>query len=238
MSAPTLQCDQATRQGQFILSPLERHFFNVKRPHRPHRALRVWHIWHLAHCIDTPSTSQLSPPHHHSPSRSMVVDSSAGRPLLASYPTSPPSSPHTRHTHTFTSRPRRRWIKPLILLAIPPLVLFIYTLAHPLIPSLPPLPHIRIETGESIPSTPSSDVDLTSPSSSPAPMMVTPDSCVCGSTERGKALCNVYHQAGLRASRIVQSSGARLRRVLGKARDGNDIRVGVLGGSGEALTTN
>lgn len=162
-----------------------------------------------------------------------MVDTTDGRPLLASYPSSPPSSPTIRHS--YTRRPRRRWLKPLILLSLPPLFLFIYVLAHPLIPSLPPLPHIRIETGEAIASTPSSsdpDFDL-DPSSAPATVVISPDSCVCGATDRGKALCNVYQKAGLRASRIVQSSGARLRRVLAHARDGHDLRVGVLGGSGK-----
>lgn len=154
-----------------------------------------------------------------------MVDTSAGRPPLASYPSTPPDSP-PRHTPHF--RRRSRWLRPLIILAIPPLLLFLYTLAYPLIPSLPAPPRIRIETGDPI----NASSALPDPQPS-APVISSPDACVCGVTDRGKALCNVYQPTGLRASRIAHSTGARLRRVLGKARDGNVIKVGVLGGSGE-----
>ena len=61
------------------------------------------------------------------------------------------------------------------------------------------------------------------------------DPCECGETEEGGRLCDIYRIAGLRASRVVEGTGARVRRVLQKAREGKGLKVGILGGSGEYI---
>ncbi|BEI86200.1 hypothetical protein CcaverHIS002_0604870 [Cutaneotrichosporon cavernicola] len=156
-----------------------------------------------------------------------MVDTSSGRAGLGSFPPMPSDSSPARHSGTFTHRPRHRWVRPILILAIPSALIFLYIIAYPFIPSLPPPPRIRIETGDPILASPAEP----SPVAPLAPIVASADACVCGVTDRGKALCNVYQKTGLRASRIAHSTGARLRRVLGKARAGNDIKVGVLGGS-------
>lgn len=60
------------------------------------------------------------------------------------------------------------------------------------------------------------------------------DVCRCGETRAGERLCEVYQREGLRLSRAVEVTGARVRRVLQKAREGERLKVGVLGGSGES----
>ncbi|GMK57298.1 hypothetical protein CspeluHIS016_0401320 [Cutaneotrichosporon spelunceum] len=156
-----------------------------------------------------------------------MVDTSDARPLLESYPSTPPGSPRPSNSGTFPHRPRRRWVRPLLILAIPSALVFLYIIVYPFIPGLPPPPRIRIETGDPIPaSSAESSVEATS-----VPIVASWNACVCGVTDRGKALCDVYQKASLRASRITPSTGARLRRVLAKARDGEAIKVGVLGGS-------
>jgi hypothetical protein len=59
--------------------------------------------------------------------------------------------------------------------------------------------------------------------------------CTCGEgdSKEGQRLCEVYKPEGLDSTRLVQGTGARVRRALGKAREGKAMKIGVLGGSGE-----
>lgn len=50
-------------------------------------------------------------------------------------------------------------------------------------------------------------------------------------SEHGDRLCRIYGEQGLRRSRLVTASGARLRKTLRKAKSGVPIKVGILGGS-------
>lgn len=149
----------------------------------------------------------------------------AERPLLGGDAATPPMTP-TRSSLRGPHRLwMRRWMRPMFLVLIPPLLLLAYSFIHPHYPSLPPLPKIKIESGTS-----------TGGYSNTGPEKVTyisPSSCLCGQTERGKQLCDVYHKQGLMASRLVEGSGARTRRLLTRAREAHPIKIGVLGGSGE-----
>ncbi len=57
--------------------------------------------------------------------------------------------------------------------------------------------------------------------------------CTCGYTEEGERLCRIYHRESLRRTRLVQGTGARVRRTLLAAREGKALKIGILGGSGE-----
>lgn len=113
----------------------------------------------------------------------------------------------------------RRWWKPIVLIATPFILLGIYAIVHPHVPGLPPLPTVNIHSGAPLPEW--------------GTLSKEEDPCRCGETREGERLCDVYHSAGLRASRAVEGTGARIRRVLQKAREGERLKVGVLGGSGE-----
>lgn len=62
--------------------------------------------------------------------------------------------------------------------------------------------------------------------------------CTCGDEDsvEGRRLCEMYRPQGLDGSRLVQGSGARMRRALAKSREGEALKIGVLGGSGESLS--
>ncbi|KAL1412111.1 hypothetical protein Q8F55_003110 [Vanrija albida] len=122
----------------------------------------------------------------------------SAHPLL--HPPSSPSPQPRRHHR------RARYLRPLLLLGTPLLLLALYAALHPLVPALPPLPKVHLDSGAST-------------------------DCSCGATPEGARLCETYHPEGLRASRLVEGSGARVRRLLDRARKGDDVKIGVLGGS-------
>lgn len=57
--------------------------------------------------------------------------------------------------------------------------------------------------------------------------------CTCGDTDEGRRQCDVYGVEGLERSRLVKGTGARVRRMLLRGREGHKLKIGVLGGSGE-----
>ncbi|WVQ80909.1 hypothetical protein IAT38_003016 [Cryptococcus sp. DSM 104549] len=150
--------------------------------------------------------------------------SSSLHPLLHHSTTSPPPSP-SRRRRRLTSAHRfptlyaafKRWWKPITALLLPAFVLFLYALVHPHVKGLPPLPRISISHGGSV--------------SQPLYEEKIVQKCVCGQTEEGERLCGLYHEEGLRNTRLVQGTGARVRRMLQKAREGEALKIGVLGGS-------
>ncbi|KAL7421533.1 hypothetical protein Q5752_003302 [Cryptotrichosporon argae] len=136
---------------------------------------------------------------------------SSSSPLLNDH--APPPSPSRRRRQTAHGRHPalvglRRWWKPLAALSFPFVCLFIYALVHPYVPGLPPLPTVSIDTGKTA-----------------------LRDCLCGATREGERLCSVYRPEGLRTSRLVEGTGARVRNMLAHARDGRPIKVGILGGS-------
>jgi len=161
----------------------------------------------------------------------------SSRPLLNGSPD--PGSLHSASSSTSTAasgrRPARRgssttravmrrWWKPLVALSTPFLFLLIYSAVHPHVPGLPPLPKVSIHSGYESPHVPGR-LDL---------IGAEEDVCRCGETDAGQRLCDVYQREGLRLSRAVEVTGARVRRVLQKAREGEKLKVGILGGSGES----
>jgi hypothetical protein len=136
-----------------------------------------------------------------------------------------PSFRKRRKSPGFSSTLRRYW-KPIVLLSSPFFFLFIYSLIHPHVPGLPPLPKVKVQLGDS-----AADTDIIG-----AGAVAVQDDCVCGHTDEGDRLCRIYRKEGLEASRLLKTTGSRLRRVLQKARDGAKVKVGVLGGSGEFNT--
>lgn len=131
-----------------------------------------------------------------------------------------PSSRKRRRTSGVTHALRRYW-KPLVLISSPFVLLFLYGLIHPHVPGLPPLPKVKVQLGDS-----TADTDVIHE-------VLPLDDCVCGQTDEGDRLCKVYRKEGLRTSRLVRGTGSRVRRVLQKAREGEKLKIGVLGGSGE-----
>jgi hypothetical protein len=145
----------------------------------------------------------------------------------------PPQTP----TRAAARRPRRlwlrRWVRPLLIVLIPVLLVVGYAYLNPHFSYLPPLPKVTIEHGSKTAAS-VEDIAHYDPSDPDEPgKYFTPALCLCGKTPVGQQLCDVYHQQGLQASRLVQSSGARARRLLTKAQEGQPIKIGVLGGSGE-----
>ena len=116
---------------------------------------------------------------------------------------------------------RRCW-KPLLFISLPFALVFLYSLVHPHVPGLPALPKVKVHIGD--------DHSLSTGEGGGAGCEEY--SCICGSTDEGRRLCEVYRKEGLEKSQLVRGSGARVRRVLQKARDGERIKVGILGGSG------
>lgn len=155
-------------------------------------------------------------------------------------PVSPRRAGFPRHKGYGRSR-LRRLIKPLMILAVPPLLVLLYAFVHPLL-DLPPLPKVSIEAGGKSwsSSSGSSDSHIAVPQEEDQAIadempdaLQASSSCICGATERGKELCDVYQKTGLRSSALHRGSGARIRHLLARARDGEDIKIGILGGSGE-----
>lgn len=104
----------------------------------------------------------------------------------------------------------RSW-KPLAFISIPLTLVLLYAVIHPLIPGAPSLPSLAIN----------------------ADLRPADQQCLCGVTDEGKRTCRVYGEEGLKRSRMFDGSGARVRRMLGRAKMGLPMKVGILGGSGE-----
>jgi hypothetical protein len=123
------------------------------------------------------------------------------------------SVPISSRRHGKRTSLRRYW-KPLLFVTIPFALVFLYSVIHPHVPGLPALPKVKVhlDHGES--------------------EAVEGGGCLCGQTDEGKRLCEVYRPEGLTKSQLVTGSGARVRRMIQKARDGERIKVGILGGSG------
>ncbi|WVR07844.1 hypothetical protein IAU60_004887 [Kwoniella sp. DSM 27419] len=161
---------------------------------------------------------------------------SSSHPLLThgnpSEPASGPSSSSRRsssrrHGHGGVRHTLKRWWKPCTAILLPFLLLFVYSLVHPHVKGLPPLPKVHFSSGYED-GFPISDRPTGGPAAYEEKIVV---GCTCGSTDEGQRLCNVYHEEGLRNSRLVQGTGARMRRVLQKAREGQALKIGILGGS-------
>lgn len=97
--------------------------------------------------------------------------------------------------------------------------MFIYSLVHPHVKGLPPLPKISITSGNAV--------------GQPYYEEKIVQDCICGATDEGKRLCSLYREETLRSSRLIEGTGARIRKVLKKASNGEKIKVSVLGGSGK-----
>lgn len=63
------------------------------------------------------------------------------------------------------------------------------------------------------------------------------DPCLCGHTSEGERICSIYQKEGLKHMKAVEGTGARMRRVLQKSREGQALKVGILGGSGKSHST-
>lgn len=127
-------------------------------------------------------------------------------------------------------RPSRRYALMLAALLVPTALLVLYAHLSPHYDSLPDLPKVQVQINPKPPPAGSesaalSDIEAQQP-------VLLPD-CICGSTNRGRALCDVYTEHALRASRLVEGSGVRIRKLLAKLHEGAPLTVGVLGGSGE-----
>jgi hypothetical protein len=178
-----------------------------------------------------PSETPLLPPGE--------VDSYPRRPSWTS-PTSP-TFPFRRHSGS--KRPvspllgpilRRGW-KLVLALSLPVLLITLYSLVHDRVDDLPALPKISVHydySGTSEWATEGAGESRLGDSMALAPGP-NGGSCTCGATDDGKRVCDVYGAEGLEKSRLVQGSGARMKRMLARAKAGKDIKIGVLGGSGE-----
>jgi hypothetical protein len=112
-------------------------------------------------------------------------------------------------------------------------LVFIYSLVHPHVPGLPALPKVKVHIGteDSVSSGAGAGAGVGGLGGNEG---CEEYGCICGSTDEGRRLCEVYRREGLAKSQLVKGSGARVRRVLQKARDGERIKVGILGGSGKS----
>lgn len=124
-----------------------------------------------------------------------------------------PAPPARRKRQTRSTR----WWKPIAVISVPIVLILIYAVVHPHVPGLPALPRVVIQGSE------------------PArvPYYSEDSECTCGHTREGERLCEVYHREALRSTRLVQGTGARIRRILLAAREGKALKIGILGGSGE-----
>jgi hypothetical protein len=113
--------------------------------------------------------------------------------------------------------PLRRYYRPLLFISLPFALVFLYSIIHPHVPGLPALPRVKVHLDHGN--------DLIASGGE--------DGCLCGITDEGTRLCGVYRPEGLASSQLVKGSGARVRKMLQKARDGERLKVGILGGSGE-----
>lgn len=153
------------------------------------------------------------------------IASSSSLPLLSqnySHASLSPPSPKKKRRLSSTHI-SSRWWRPIILISLPIALICIYAAVHPHVPGLPALPKVVLQTG--------SDTVVR-----PAPLSphYSEDSdCTCGHTVEGERLCAIYHREALRSTRLVQGTGARVRRMLLAAREGKPLKVGILGGSGE-----
>jgi len=147
--------------------------------------------------------------------------SSSSYPLLSipnGHSSPPPIARKKRRSST--SRTVPRWWKPITIASALILLILIYAVVHPNIPGLPALQRVVLQSGSDSANHPSS-------------VYPSEDSnCTCGHTKEGERLCGVYHREALRTTRLVQGTGARVRRMLLAAREGKALKVGVLGGSG------
>jgi hypothetical protein len=109
---------------------------------------------------------------------------------------------------------KRKYWRPLLFISIPFALVFLYSVIHPHVPGLPALPRVKVHLDHG-------EMDS-----------VGQDGCLCGQTDEGRRLCEVYRPEGLAKSQLVKGSGARVKRMMQKARDGERIKVGILGGSG------
>jgi len=109
---------------------------------------------------------------------------------------------------------KRRYWRTLLFISLPFVLVFLYSVIHPHVPGLPALPKVKVHLDHG-------EMDS-----------VGEDGCLCGQTDEGKRLCEVYRPEGLAKSQLVKGSGARAKRMMQKARDGERIKVGILGGSG------
>lgn len=148
---------------------------------------------------------------------------------ISSPPTSSSSGSRrrsSRRTSTFGVVAKRFW-KPLVALSLPPLLLFLYAVVHPHVPGLPPLPKVSVHYG--------SGAGVGSAGSGVEAVYEEAQvrRCTCGDTDEGRRQCDVYGVEGLERSRLVKGTGARVRRMLLRGREGHKLKIGVLGGSGE-----
>lgn len=121
-----------------------------------------------------------------------------------------PPRRHQRPAHL------RRYWKPLAIIGVPFLLLILYSAVHPHVEGLPPLPAIHV-----------GNRPVAAQGEHP---------CVCGSgAGEGARVCDVYGETNLISSRLHEGSGARVRRMLAKAREGKSVRIGILGGSGKHI---
>lgn len=125
----------------------------------------------------------------------------------------------------------RRYWKPLLFISLPFALVFLYSLIHPHVPGLPALPKVKVQIGDD------HDGHTALGGGLGGTGGCEEYSCICGSTDEGRRLCEVYRKEGLEKSQLVKGSGARVRRVLQKAKDGERIKVGILGGSGQSPST-
>ncbi|GFZ44294.1 hypothetical protein JCM24511_02016 [Saitozyma sp. JCM 24511] len=109
----------------------------------------------------------------------------------------------------------------------------LYSLLHDRVDGLPPLPKISVHYDYSDnPGWVSAAAGASRLGGASALVQGTGGGrCTCGATDDGKRMCEVYGAEGLERSRLVQGSGARMKRMLAKAQAGKDIKIGVLGGS-------
>lgn len=115
-------------------------------------------------------------------------------------------------------RRMRRYVW-LLALFVPASMLVFYAHLSPhyeSLPDLPALPRVQLQINPK----------------EPVPETAYLPDCICGTTARGRHLCEIYGEHALRASKLVEGSGARMRNLLARLNQGMDLTIGVLGGSG------
>jgi hypothetical protein len=118
----------------------------------------------------------------------------------------------------------RLW-RPLACIFTPIALVGLYSLLHPHVPALPPLPHVTITHG----------------GSSSAPIIPPSSTCRCDAitdrtwtSDEAKRICDTYGKDALDRSRLYDGTGSRVRGVLNEAMDKRrPLKVGILGGSSE-----
>ena len=147
--------------------------------------------------------------------------SSSSQPLLHSegYTSLEERNTNTEEIMAIRRPSTRRYWRPLLFISIPFALVFLYSVIHPHVPGLPALPRVKVHLDHG-------EMDS-----------VGQDGCLCGQTDEGRRLCEVYRPEGIAKSQLVKGSGARVKRMMQKARDGERIKVGILGGSGTTQTS-